>query len=202
MSTAAQITTPAPALKEWAAIVHALLEGEQIIDLRKGGLHEDGRHFDVPARRLWLYPTAEHQKAELLTPAYRHWTDLATAAPVGQAIPVAGWADVTDIATITEPEHLEAIASKVIWSTDYAASRLSWKKRDPLWVLVLRAHRLDEPTTVAWSESYGGCTSWVTLDGLPADPATLPSHPALSDVAFESKRKGVREAIPAECWQS
>jgi hypothetical protein len=39
------------------------------------------------------------------------------------------------------------------------------------------------------------------LGGLPADPASVPSHPALSDVAFESKRKGVREALPAECWE-
>ncbi len=70
-------TVPAPALKEWAAIVHALLEGEQIVDVRKGGIREDGRHFDVPARRCWLSPTAEHQKAELLKPAYAHWVDLA-----------------------------------------------------------------------------------------------------------------------------
>ena len=105
----------APALKEWAAIVHALLEGEQIVDVRKGGLREDGRHFDVTSRCLWLYPTAEHQRAELLKPAYRHWIDLA---------------------------------------------------------------------------------------GLPADPASRPAHPALSDVAFEAKRKGVREALPAECWQA
>jgi len=200
VTTAAQITPPAPALKEWAAIVHALLEGEQIIDLRKGGLREDGRHFDLPARRMWLYPTSEHQRGELLKAAYRHWVDLATAAPVGEPIPIAGWADVVDVATITEAEHLDAIASKLIWTDDYASSRLQWKKRDPLWVLVLRVHRLDEPVTVGWAEGYGGCTSWVTLDGLPADPAELPSRPALSDVAFESKRKGVRESLPAECW--
>jgi hypothetical protein len=191
-----------PALKEWATIVHALLEGEQILDVRKGGLHEDGRHFGVESRRLWLYPTAEHQKPELLKPAYRHWIDLATAAPVGEAITIGGWADVTDVATISEPEHLEALASKLIWTDDYASSRLKWKKRDPLWVLVLRAYRLDETLVVPWNDEYGGCTSWVPLGGLPADPATLPSHPALSDVAFESKRKGVREALPAGCWES
>ncbi|MDQ1481837.1 MAG: hypothetical protein QOI44_2698, partial [Actinomycetota bacterium] len=184
------------------AIVHALLEGEQIIDLRKGGIREDGRHFDLPARRIWLYPTAEHQRAELLKPAYRHWVDLATAAPVGEPIPIAGWADVVDVATITDPEHLDAIASKLIWTDEYASSRLQWKKRDPLSVLVLRVHRLDEPVTVKWADDYGGCTSWVTLDGLPADPATSPSHPALSDIAFESKRKGVLESIPAECLQT
>jgi hypothetical protein len=192
----------APALKEWAAIVHALLEGEQIVDVRKGGLREDGRHFDLASRRLWLYPTAEHQRAELLKPPYRHWIDLATAAPIGEAITIGGWADVTDVATISEPEHLEALASKLIWTDEYAESRLKWKKRDPLWVLVLRAYRLDEPVAVPWDEDYGGCTSWVDLAGLPADPASRPAHPALSDVAFEAKRKGVREALPAECWQA
>jgi hypothetical protein len=194
-------TDAAPALKEWAAIVHALLEGEQVIDLRKGGLREDGRHFAVSSRRVWLYPTAEHQRAELLKPAYRHWVDLATASPVGESITIAGWADVTDVATVSEPEHLEAIASKLIWTDEYASSRLKWKQRDPLWVLVMRAHRLDEPINVPWLEAYGGCTSWVALEGLPADPATVPAHAALSDVAFESKRKGVLEALPAECWQ-
>ena len=195
-------TGSVPALKEWAAIVHALLEGEQIIDVRKGGLREDGRHFELSSRRLWLYPTAEHQKPELLKPAYRHWVDLATAAPVGAAITIAGWADVTDVATITEAEHLDAIASKLIWTDEYASSRLKWKQRDALWVLVLRAHRLDEPITVSWDDAYGGCTSWVDLGGLPADPSTAASHPALSDVAFASKQKGVRESLPAECWES
>ena len=36
-----------PAYKEWAVIVHALLEGEQILDVRKGGLREDGRRFGL-----------------------------------------------------------------------------------------------------------------------------------------------------------
>jgi hypothetical protein len=53
-----------------------------------------------------------------------------------------------------------------------------------------------EPVTVAWSEDYRGCTSWVTLAGLPDDPATLPSEPALSDVAFEARLKGVHDALP------
>jgi len=190
----------APALKEWAAVVHALLEGEQIIDIRKGGLREDGRHFDVETRRCWLSPTAEHQKPELLKAAYAHWVGLADASPVGQPITLAGWADIVDIAQITEPEHLDAIDSKTVWARDYVESRFTWKARDPLWVLVLRVHRLADPITVAWKDEYGGCTSWVTYDGLPVDPATRPSEPVLSDVAFEAKQKGIREAVPAECW--
>ncbi len=199
VSAAMQIE-PVPALKEWAVITHALLEGEQIVDIRKGGLREDGRHFGVPTRRFWLYPTAEHQRAELLKPAYRHWIDLAHAAPAGETIDIAGYADITDVATLTEPEQLDALASKLIWTGDYAQSRLKWKKRDGLWVLVCRVHRLLEPVRVPWRDAYGGCTSWVTLDDLPADPASRPSEVVLSDVAFDARRKGVRDALPADCW--
>ena len=192
--------TKAPALKEWAAIVHALLEGEQIVDVRKGGLHEDGRHFGLATRRCWLSATAEHQRAELLKPAYAHWVELADASPVGSPVTLHGWADIVDAATITEPEHLDAIDSKLIWARDYVESRFEWKRRDPLWVLVLRVHRLAVPLTVPWNDTYGGCTSWVSYDGVPDDPATLPSETVLSDVAFEAKHKGIREALPAECW--
>ncbi len=186
----------APAYKEWATIVHALLAGEQVLDVRKGGIREEGRHFAVRSNRFWLYPTAEHQRTELLKEPYRHWIDLARAAPVGAPVVIDGWADLVRVATVSEQEQLDAIASKLVWTPDYAASRLGWKKRDPLHVLALRVHRLDEPVTVPWREEYGGCTSWVELDGLPDDPAELPSAPALSDVAFEARLKGAVDALP------
>jgi hypothetical protein len=177
-----------PAFKEWAVVVRALLSGEQILDVRKGGLREDGRHFDLQATRLWLYPTAEHQKPELLKPAYQHWVDDSiAAAPTDGSIRVEGWADVVGVVTITDPDELAKLGSRFIWTTDYAASRLSWKKRDPLWVLALRAHRLLEPITVPWREEYRGCTSWVDLDGLPNDPTSVPSRPALSDESFAAR---------------
>jgi hypothetical protein len=191
---------PGAALKEWAVVVHALLAGEQIVDLRKGGIREDQRdtgdgrslrRFGVDSDRCYLYPTAEHQRPELLKPAYRHWIDLAVASPVGESIVLPGWAEVVDVATVTEPDQVTALAGKTIWSADYAAERLKWKQRDPLWVLVLRAHRFAEPVVVDWRDEYGGCTSWVALAGLPADPAEIPSEPALSDVAFEARRKGL-----------
>ena len=186
----------APACKEWAAIVQALLEGEQILDVRKGGIRENGRHFAVQAPRFWLYPTVEHQRAELLKPAYRHWVeDTVAAAPPDRAIRVEGWADVVGLAQIREADDLAALDGRLIWSPEYAESRLKWKRRDPLWVLALRVHRLDEPIVVPFREAYGGCTSWVELDGLPPDPASLPSEPALSDVAFTARYDGARGAL-------
>lgn len=177
-------------------IVRALLEGEQILDVRKGGLREDGRHFAVRGPRVWLYPTAEHQRPELLKPAYRHTIELSPGSPVGEPIRIDGWADIVGVVTLTDPDQLAALDSKLIWTLDYADSRLNWKKRDPLWVLAMRVHRLVEPLTVPWRDEYGGCTSWVELAGLPDDPAALPSEPALSDVAFEGRLKGMRDALP------
>lgn len=187
----------APAYKEWAAVVQALLEGEQILDVRKGGIREDGRHFSVQATRLWLYPTFEHQRAELLKPAYARWIDSVAGDPQGPGdFVVSGWADVVGAATTSDPEVLEKLDGKVIWSREYVETRFKWKRRDPLWILALRVHRLIEPIAVPYREEYGGCTSWVELDGLPDDPASLPSELVLSDVAFEAKLKGAAADIP------
>ncbi len=185
-----------PAFKEWAAVVHALVHGEQILDVRKGGLREDGRHFSVQATRLWLYPTVEHQRPELLKPAYHRWIDATRAdAPTDRGVRVEGFADIVGVATVTEPDVLDALDGKVIWSRAYVESRFQWKRRDPLHVLALRVHRLVEPVTVPFREEYAGCTSWVDLSGLP-DPGTVASTPALSDTAFEARLRGAAEAIP------
>jgi hypothetical protein len=186
----------APAYKEWAVIVRALLEGEQILDVRKGGIREDGRHFALQADRFWLYPTAEHQRPELVKPAYRHTLDLAPGSVVGETITIEGWAEVVGVVQFTEPEQLAALDSKWIWTRDYAESRLRWKRRDPLSVLALRAHVLDDAVTVPWDDEYGGCTSWVPLRGLPDDPAELPGRPALSDEAFDARYGFVARDLP------
>lgn len=185
-----------PAFKEWAVVVQALLEGEQIIDIRKGGLREVGRHFAIQSTRLWLYPTVEHQKPVLLKPAYQRWVaSTAAAAPPERAIRVEGWADVVGVATVAEPDVLDALDGKVVWSREYVESRYRWKARDPLHVLALRVHRLDEPITVPFRDEYGGCMSWVELDALP-DPDQVASSPALSDAAFTARLKGFATAIP------
>ncbi len=166
-------------------IVRALLAGEQLLDVRKGGLREDGRRFALRADRCWLYPTTEHERPELLKPAYRRWLE---PAPEGQpsVVEIAGWAEIVGVARITQREHLAAIDSKLIWTREYVESRLDWKPRDALWILALRAHRLLEPIEIPFDERYAGCSSWVELDGLP-DPAMLDSEPALSDTSFSAR---------------
>jgi hypothetical protein len=176
-----------PAFKEWAVIVRALLEGEQILDVRKGGLREDGRQFGVRSDRCWLYPTYEHQKPELLKPAYQRWVSETEAQAESGRVQISGWADVTGVITITDPDELARLDSKLIWTQEYAASRLGWKARQPLWVLALRTYQLETPVMVPYLEEYGGCTSWVEVNGLPESPTELPAQPALTDDSFHSR---------------
>jgi hypothetical protein len=185
-----------PAFKEWAVIVRALLAGEQILDVRKGGLREDGRHFAVQASRCWLYPTVEHQREDLLKPAYRRWVgETEAAAPPEDEVRVDGWADIVSAVTLTDPDELATLGSKLIWTDDYVTSRLSWKRRDPLWVLAVRAYRLAAPIVVPFDPAYRGCTSWVDVAGLPADPTRLDAEPALSDESFAARLKLVEQQL-------
>lgn len=186
-----------PAFKEWAVVVQALLHGEQILDVRKGGIREDERHFSVKSNRFWLYPTVEHQRADLCKPAYARWVaETESAALPNRDIRIDGWADIVGTAQINDPGALDALDGRFIWTRDYVESRFSWKKRDPLWILALRVHRLRDSVTIPYRDEYGGCTSWVDLDGLPDDPASLPSVPALSQIAFASRLNGTSKVIP------
>ena len=57
------------ALKEWSAVVHALLDGRQQVLLRKGGIGE--KRFDITvAREFLLFPTVAHSHAERVRPEF------------------------------------------------------------------------------------------------------------------------------------
>ena len=54
------------ALKEWAVTIKALTEGKLIMLLRKGGISEETRDFQLVSPAFYLLPAYEHQKPELL----------------------------------------------------------------------------------------------------------------------------------------
>lgn len=178
--------------KEWASVVQALVEGEQIIDLRKGGLREEGRHFQVQATHFWLYPTYEHERAELVKPTFQHWVQ-----PQPTDIPVQGWAEVVRSTTIDDDAQLDALDAHHIFTQDYAAKRLHWKQRDPLWVLVLRVHRLETTLRIPHRDYYDGCSSWLHLEDLP-ELDNIPSQSVLSDDEFNNKVRKLEETLRLE----
>ena len=186
-----------PALKEWAAVNRALLEGRQIIDLRKGGIREEGHRFPHPRAALLALRQLRAPRPELLLPAASDLLAAAVAAspPAGQ-LRFEGWAEIVESAVLTEPEQVAALEGLHVWTPDYAVQRFRWRPKAPLVVLVLRVHRLDEPIEAPVRNAYASCTSWVPMLDLPPDPSAIASTPVLDDDAFERRVEALRAALP------
>ena len=167
----------APALVVPAGVIRALLQGEQLVDVRPAG----DRTAPAPASRVWLCPGGDAE----LKPAYRMARELSTpeeAPPEGQ-VRIEGWADVVGTAAARlDAERVAALDSKTVLALDRLSEHVGGGE---VTVLALRVHRLGEPITAS-----------ADLRDLPADPAASPSEPALSDVAFDAKLQGVADAVP------
>src|SRR5581483_4737364 len=97
------------AFKEWAVTCRALAAGKQVVLVRKGGIREEGRKFRVEEPRFLLYPTYEHQRADLLQPPYRADLDAALAeTPPSGTLRLQHWAEVTDVYQTLEAAQVEA----------------------------------------------------------------------------------------------
>ncbi len=93
------------ALKEWAVAIKALGEGKQVLILRKGGIHKDDKEFPVVHPEFLIYPTYEHQNAELIKHAFAD--DLAQTLAeddVPGLLTLSYWCTVTDRFEVSEQE--------------------------------------------------------------------------------------------------
>src|SRR4030088_2363431 len=179
------------AFKEWAVTVRALAEGEQLITLRKGGIRETERHFELEHEQFFLYPTFDHQRIDLVReshqpelrraleegvwadgePSVHAWTmDGGIQQP--DRVRIRAWAEVAGHYQIADPRAVDALSPFYVWTPDYAEKRLAWKRRHPLHVLLLRTYRIPRPVTVKVRDEYGGRRSpW----GRPRSPPTRSS---------------------------
>ena len=142
------------ALKEWAVTVEALGRGNQVLLLRKGGISESGKHFRVVHPEFLLYPTFEHQREDLLKDAHQPALRALLDEPHDDGnITFSYWAQAAETIEVLEQEVVEALSPHHIWTDDYAESRLRWKPRFPLSIMLLRVYRLEQPVTVPFPPS-------------------------------------------------
>lgn len=183
------------ALKEWASAVHALAGGQQIILLRKGGIAEETRRFELKSHSFFLYPTYEHQREELLKEPYRPLvaqTLADEAAGGGGTVSLAVYAEATDDIEVRDLEQLELLYPFHIWSEQLAAERLRWKAKEPLHVLLLRVYVSEAAATIPVLPEYSGCRSWIELKDAPPEQQW---KPVLSDSEFERRRSEILAAL-------
>ena len=181
------------ALKEWAVTVEAMAKGDQVLLLRKGGIHEDGKDFRVIHREFLFYPTYLHQKEDLLQPAYQPVLRKLLEQPQdNDRITFSYWARAEELLEISEQEKVDNLEPHHIWTTAYAQSKLHWKPMLPMSVLFLRIYKLEQPATVPYLPEYGGCTSWVEVL---SDVKLGRMEPVLNDAEFQRRCDDIKRSL-------
>jgi hypothetical protein len=183
---------PTTALKEWAVAIKALREGRQVLLVRKGGISEETRDFRIHAERFLLFPTYEHQRADLLQPEFRDDLPATLAEHDPSVVRFDTYGELTDLFEITEPAQVDALAPFYCFSEQYAEERLRWRPRKPLLVMAVRAYRLAEPIALPAGPQFGGCKSWLTLD---QDVPSAGRTAALDDATYTATIAAVRDAL-------
>ena len=181
------------ALKEWAVTVRALAKGQQVLLLRKGGIHESSKDFRVIHSDFLLYPTYEHQREDLLKDGHRSsLRDVLEEPRQDDQITFSHWARVEETIEVSQQDKVDDLSPHYIWTNEYAQSRLRWKPKLPLSVLLLRVYSLEQPVRVPFLPKYQGCTSWVEV----LDPVPLRRlEPVLGDEEFRRQVDEIKGSI-------
>ncbi|MBW4483999.1 MAG: DUF1802 family protein [Tildeniella torsiva UHER 1998/13D] len=179
-------------LKEWQVAVTALLRGETILLLRKGGIGEAKGQFSLAARQVLLLPTTEHQKATLLKDAFRPL--MAEEFAHDDQVRFDGWATITHALPLSKEAEVAALFPYLVWNEQFVTERLNWQPDRPLYALLLRAYRLQNPLMVPRHKGYSGCRSWVEIG---QEVGVENSTPALAEEDYRQQVAAILAHLPA-----
>ena len=157
------------ALKEWSIICKALEDGNQTILLRKGGILEYKKGFEISQKSFLLYPTLEHQDAEYLQPKYLQTYELILGGNKSEEIQnnTNTLRSIVRIEAIQEfRDHgiLPELEKYHIWNEEYVNMRMNYNPKKPMNALLLRVYKLPKPITIDVNPEWAGCKSWIDID--------------------------------------
>ena len=157
------------ALKEWSIICKALEEGKQTILLRKGGILEYKKGFEISQKLFLLYPTLEHQAAEYLQSNYLQEYELLLKLNSSEIVED----NVNTLRIIARIEvmqefHDHKLLSKLekyhIWNEKYVNMRMNYNPKKPMNALLLRIYKLSQPISLDVNPEWAGCKSWIDIE--------------------------------------
>lgn len=157
------------ALKEWSIICQALEDGNQTILLRKGGILEYKKGFEIRQKSFLLFPTLEHQAEEYLQSKYLQTYDLLLRGNKSQDIQNKTntlWvlARIEAIQEFHDHEMLPVLEKYHIWNEKYVNMRMNYNPKKPMNALLLRAYKLPQPISIDVNPEWAGCKSWIDID--------------------------------------
>jgi hypothetical protein len=176
-----------PALKEWSAAVHALLDGRQTVLLRKGGIGE--KRFELAAKRFLFFPTVAHSHTKRVRREHQDLLAAAAADSAGDHVVLRAGANVVAAVEVTNPAGLPDIEGLHIW-TDRSVreDRLDFRPKHRLTVLVVQACPLIEPVSVIRTDDQAGCVSWVDVPVVPDWGLPVHDDTTLAGIAADVRR--------------
>ena len=157
------------ALKEWSIICKALEDGNQTILLRKGGILEYKKGFEIRQKSFLLFPTLEHQAEEYLQSKYLQTYDLLLRGNKSEDIQNKTntlWvlARIEAIQEFHDHEMLPELEKYHIWNEKYVNMRMNYNPKKPMNALLLRVYKLPQPISIDINPEWAGCKSWIDID--------------------------------------
>ncbi|MGE5685173.1 MAG: DUF1802 family protein [Nitrososphaerota archaeon] len=157
------------ALKEWSIICKALEDGNQTILLRKGGILEYKKGFEIRQKSFLLFPTLEHQAEEYLQSKYLQTYDLLLRGNKSEDIQnkantVLVQARIEAIQEFHDHEMLPKLEKYHIWNEKYVNMRMNYNPKKPMNALLLRIYKLPQPISIDVKPEWAGCKSWIDID--------------------------------------
>lgn len=157
------------ALKEWSIICKALEEGKQTILLRKGGILEYKKGFEISQKLFLLYPTLEHQAAEYLQSNYLQEYELLLKRNSSEIVEdkvntIRIIARIEAMQEFHDHELLSKLVKYHIWNEKYVNMRMNYNPKKPMNALLLRIYKLSQPISLDVNPEWAGCKSWIDIE--------------------------------------
>jgi len=167
------------ALKEWAIICKALEYGRQTLLLRKGGIMEYRKGFEVKHSKFLLYPTFEHQSMNSIKTEYKEKlneivdqnkyikngiNDDDKNHGINNINIIKLFAKVEDVVEITDKTILFNLRDHHIWSDEYVMMRMNYNPNKPMSILLLRIYKMRDPLIIDIKDQWSGCKSWIDIE--------------------------------------
>lgn len=208
------------ALKEWAIVCKAIETGDQILLFRKGGIMEFRNGFELKFKNFFMFPTFEHQAKESIRPEYHialdhlekenHIQTNNTNQFSDNHTEITSFVEITHFNEVPSLDSLKQLEQFQIWTDDYLKTRFNYNPKKPLYMLLLRAHKLNKPIQIVNKPQWVGCKSWIQIDShdqdldsyfehrIPSDPFEYLksiSNPCIDDDKFNKLSEKVRSVI-------
>ncbi len=179
------------ALKEWAATIEALFAGEQIFLIRKGGIREPDRRFELKHHRFLLYPTRFHESTDMLKPEFQRLIKPQVSEPA-ETVEIKAFSQVEDVIDIDAAEDVLSLSGYHAWTDEFVTKRIAWKPRHAASLILLKTYILLEPVCIRIEPQHIGCKSWVDIEpAIELDPY----FPALRDEVWEERADAIRSIV-------